>query len=89
VFRSVVAEIVRDSEEVEKLFTLGANLGARQPKGGEITLEEVGKMKIICDAYFIRTLNEMAKRRSGENTSESAPAPDSKDEADAQNGTAE
>ena len=61
-FHSVVSEIVREPDEREKPFSVGKRLRVQSPNEGEIMLEEAGEMKIICDAYFIRTLNEAAKR---------------------------
>ena len=63
VFHPVVSEIVGESDECETLFSLGERLRVKSPTQTEITLEEVGKIKIVCDAYFIRKFNAEAKRR--------------------------
>ena len=63
VFRRIAVDTMGLAEEGANLFGLAESLRARPPREGEVTLEHVGKMKIICDAYFIKRFQEHAVLR--------------------------
>ena len=63
-FHRVVSEIVHDPDEPSLLFSIRERLTTQSLKDGEITLEHVGKMKLICDGYFLRKFNDLAKRKA-------------------------
>jgi hypothetical protein len=67
-FHAVVSEIFSDEGDRERLFSLGERIGRREPlTEADLTLEEVGKMKIICDAYFLQVFNKKIEQRKRRN----------------------
>lgn len=57
--------------DIEECFELGEQLEGRQNPSKTITLEEVGKIKIFCDFYFLKTfrrLQPFEKSRSENNS---------------------
>ena len=55
-----------DQEEIAKHKKISLQIESVHPsfEGVKLSLSEVGAMKIICDAYFIRNFSEMAKQRA-------------------------
>jgi AbiV family abortive infection protein len=49
---------------LDRYVSLGAALEMIPPDTGGITLREVGEMKVVCDAYFSKTLSRVADERS-------------------------
>ena len=65
VFARVMKKTVPTIGDVEKYRELGEQFACTRPDPKAITLSEVGAMKLLCDAYLIRTFERMAKERDG------------------------
>lgn len=62
-FDTFFSTINRNKEERDKYLKLGKQFEKTPPDTTGITLSEVATMKLICDAYFIRTFQRLAKER--------------------------
>lgn len=62
-FSQVMAELTADEVFQKKHADLIAAYNARSLTFGAITLSEVGEMKRICDATFMRILDQVAQER--------------------------
>ena len=58
------------SDDRTRYITFGERLEAREPLPGPLTLEEVGVMKAVCDAYFIRVFSRLADERRKQEASD-------------------
>lgn len=69
-FDIFLSTISRSKEERNKYLKLGKQFEKTPPDTSGITLSEVGIMKLICDAYFIRTFQHLAKERIAQEQSD-------------------
>jgi AbiV family abortive infection protein len=68
VFKAVATEMIGNAEEVERLLALSERLMRDQPiTEDDIKLEDVAELKLVCDAYFIRRFDRVAKARQRKN----------------------
>jgi len=69
-FDAVIQTVLPDFEDTTKYLELCRQFELGRPKPTKITLTEVGVMKLLCDAYFLRTFDRLAvERRKMENDS--------------------
>jgi len=69
-FDTFLSTISRNKEERNKYLRLSKQFEKTPPDTSGITLEEVGIMKLICDAYFMRTFQRLAKERIAQEQSD-------------------
>jgi len=60
-FRNVISELIPKFNEIDKYYNIGIEINDGSIKNGSVTLEHVGIMKTICDAYFITTFKRLHK----------------------------
>lgn len=65
-FDAVMADVMPDTEERHKYLRLGEQFLATPPVPKDITLSEVGAIKLLCDAYYLQTFRRIAHERSKE-----------------------
>ena len=62
-FNAVMSELIKEKEESAKYLRLGEQFEVIPPNTKGITLSEVGIMKILCDAYFTKTFQQIAQKK--------------------------
>jgi hypothetical protein len=70
-FRRLATDFKMEEAEVNRLIGFFKGFDVAPPTATGITLSEVGEIKVLCDAYLLRTFNRMAIERKN---SETAPA---------------
>lgn len=61
IFKGFAETLFTEPGEWEQYFTLGEALDPANPQPLPITLKEVGHMKCLCDAYFLKTFHKTTK----------------------------
>lgn len=64
VYNKMVKQLIPEIENHQKYYQLGEEVVLNKGSEEKITFEEVGAMKIICDAYFIQTFKELIREES-------------------------
>jgi len=80
VFREFAKNFFTEPSEWEQYFSLGEALDPFNPQVLPITLKEAGYMKTICDAYFLKMFQAIAKDRvKKQNIKTITKTPDNRD----------
>lgn len=64
-FDAIMCEVMPEPEECRRYVHLGERLEAARSISAEISLSEVGMMKVLCDAYFLQLFKQLVRDRVG------------------------
>jgi len=62
-FDALTSDFFTDREARSKIVRIGESFSTGQPALAEITLSDVGTLKILCDFYFLLTFRRLMQQR--------------------------